>query len=152
MATSRFAPPDLAPDQRHYEFTHEAYVRPRKHLLRRIVSVLLIILGAYFVVSVAMNPRFHCDVVGEYLFDETVLSGLTTTLLLTFAAPVMGVIRGTIVAVMRLSPIAALSTPAWLFAVFFLGTPELVQILFWYNIDALYPTIFLGIPGVFSLF
>ena len=152
MATSRFALPDLEPDQRRYEIPHDAHVRPRKHVVRKIVSVLLVIVGAYFLISVAMNPRFHWDVVAEYMFDETVLSGLRTTLLLTLAAAVLGMILGTIVAIMRLSPIAALSTPAWLFAVFFRGTPELVQILFWYNIAALYPTIFLGIPGVFTIF
>lgn len=152
MATSRLAPADLLPDQRQNAFPHDANVRPRKHVGRKVVNVVLVIVGIYFLVSVAMNPRFHWDVVAEYLFDETVLSGLRTTLLLTLAAAVLGVVLGTIVAVMRLSPIAALSTPAWLFAVFFRGTPELVQILFWYNIAALYPTIFIGIPGLVTFF
>ena len=49
-------------------------------------------------------------------------------------------------AVMRLSPNPIVSGASWLYIWFFRGTPLLVQILFWYNIAALFPTISLGIP------
>ncbi|HXP29387.1 MAG TPA: amino acid ABC transporter permease, partial [Solirubrobacteraceae bacterium] len=35
---------------------------------------------------------------------------------------------------------------SWLYVWFFRGTPVLVQLLFWYNIAALYPKISVGIP------
>ena len=35
---------------------------------------------------------------------------------------------------------------SWLYIWFFRGTPVLVQLLFWYNVAALYPKIGLGIP------
>ena len=35
---------------------------------------------------------------------------------------------------------------AWVYTWFFRGTPVLVQILFWYNIAALYPQLSVGIP------
>jgi polar amino acid transport system permease protein len=38
------------------------------------------------------------------------------------------------------------SGASWLYIWFFRGTPLLVQIVFWYNIAALFPTIALGIP------
>ena len=47
---------------------------------------------------------------------------------------------------MRLSPNPLVSGGSWLYIWFFRGTPVLVQLLFWYNIAALYPKIALGIP------
>ena len=47
---------------------------------------------------------------------------------------------------MRLSPNPVVSSASWLYIWFFRGTPLLVQVLFWYNIAALFPTISLGIP------
>jgi polar amino acid transport system permease protein len=49
-------------------------------------------------------------------------------------------------AVMRLSLNPLVSGASWLYIWFFRGTPVLVQLLFWYNIAALYPRIDLGIP------
>ena len=40
---------------------------------------------------------------------------------------------------MRLSPNPIVSGASWLYIWFFRGTPLLVQILFWYNIGALFP-------------
>jgi len=58
----------------------------------------------------------------------------------------IGIALGTLLAVMRLSPNPLVSSASWLYIWFFRGTPVLVQILFWYNIAALYPRIPLGIP------
>jgi polar amino acid transport system permease protein len=49
-------------------------------------------------------------------------------------------------AVMRLSSNPLVSGGSWLYIWFFRGTPVLVQLLFWYNVSALYPKIALGIP------
>jgi polar amino acid transport system permease protein len=51
-----------------------------------------------------------------------------------------------VLAVMRLSPNPLVSSASWFYIWFFRGTPVLVQLLFWYNIAALYPKIGLGIP------
>jgi polar amino acid transport system permease protein len=40
-----------------------------------------------------------------------------------------------------LSPIPVLSSVSWLYVWFFRGTPLLVQIIFWYNLAALMPTL-----------
>jgi polar amino acid transport system permease protein len=58
----------------------------------------------------------------------------------------IGIALGTLLAVMRLSPNPLVSGAAWLYIWFFRGTPVLVQILFWFNISALYPRIPVGIP------
>lgn len=105
-------------------------------------------IGFLVIRSVVGNERFGWDVVGEYLFDQRILRGLWTTLTLTVQATIIGVALGAIVAVMRLSPIRILSVPAWLFAIFFRGTPLLVQIIFWYNLAALYPDLTIALPGL----
>ena len=58
----------------------------------------------------------------------------------------VGIILGVVAAIMRLSPNPIVSGASWLYIWFFRGTPLLVQILFWYNLQALFPTISLGIP------
>ena len=60
----------------------------------------------------------------------------------------IGLILGVILAVMRLSPNPILKSASWIYIFFFRGTPLLVQIVFWYNIAALFPghVIAIGIP------
>ena len=49
---------------------------------------------------------------------------------------------------MRLSANPIVRGAAFAYVNFFRGTPVLVQLLFWFNLAALYPVITLGIPGV----
>ena len=59
---------------------------------------------------------------------------------------VVGIALGVLLAVMRLSPNPLVSGASWIYIWFFRGTPVLVQLIFWYNIAALYPSFALGIP------
>jgi polar amino acid transport system permease protein len=47
---------------------------------------------------------------------------------------------------MRLSPNPVLSATSWAYIWFFRGTPLLVQLIFWYNVTALFPRLSLGVP------
>ncbi|HWD11204.1 MAG TPA: amino acid ABC transporter permease [Solirubrobacteraceae bacterium] len=116
--------------------------RPGRWVAAAIVLVVAVALGR----SVATNPRFEWSVVGHYLFDERILEGLRVTIELTVIAMAIGIVLGIILAVMRLSTNPLVSGGSWLYIWFFRGTPVLVQLLFWYNIAALYPKIGLGIP------
>jgi polar amino acid transport system permease protein len=109
---------------------------------------LILVFGASIVHSVATNKQVEWHVVGQFLFDQRVLEGVVVTLELTAIAMVVGVILGVLLAVMRLSLNPLLSSASWLYIWFFRGTPVLVQLLFWYNISAIYPRISLGIPFV----
>src|SRR5205823_1907633 len=61
----------------------------------------------------------------------------------------IGIAFGTVLAVMRLSPNPLLSSGSWVYIWFFRGTPILVQLLFWYNVAALYPhKLSLGLPWI----
>jgi len=113
---------------------------------RWISSVLAVAIVAALVNSAATNSRFQWGTVGHYLFDARILHGVVVTIELTVAAQAIGVLLGVLLAVMRLSPNPLVSALAWIYIWFFRGTPVFVQILFWYNIAALYPVIHLGIP------
>ncbi|HEY5111304.1 MAG TPA: amino acid ABC transporter permease [Acidimicrobiales bacterium] len=90
--------------------------------------------------------RFSWDIVRRYFFTSEILHGLLVTLELTALAMLIGVLLGVLVAVMRLSSNRLLSSLAWTYTWFFRGTPVLVQIVVWYNIAILYPSLSLGIP------
>src|SRR5207237_9058855 len=59
---------------------------------------------------------------------------------------VIGIILGVILAVMRISPNPVVSTVSWFYIWFFRGTPVLVQIFFWFNLNTVLPHIGIGIP------
>jgi polar amino acid transport system permease protein len=92
---------------------------------------------------------YHWDVVRQYFFSGRVLHGLRLTLELTVIAMAIGIVLGTLLAVMRLSPNPLVSGGSWVYIWFFRGTPVLVQLLFWYNVAALYPhRLSLGLPWI----
>jgi polar amino acid transport system permease protein len=92
------------------------------------------------------NSRFGWSVIGHYFTSRQILDGLVVTLELTVTSMVIGIAFGTILAVMRLSPNPLVAGASWIYIWFFRGTPLLVQILFWFNIAALYPRFAVGIP------
>ena len=113
---------------------------------RWVVAAIVLVVAVAIVRSVATNPNFQWGVVGEYLFDGRILHGLRVTIELTVIAMGIGILLGVLLAIMRLSPNWLVSSASSFYIWFFRGTPVLVQLLFWYNIAALYPKIGLGIP------
>src|SRR5205807_2733790 len=109
---------------------------------------IVLVVAASIVRAIVTNNNFQWSVVGHYLFDSRILHGVTVTLELTALSMVIGIVLGVVAAVMRLSPNPLVSGASWLYIWFFRGTPVLVQLLFWYNIAAIYPSISLGIPFV----
>jgi polar amino acid transport system permease protein len=120
----------------------------KRHPGRVFSAAVLLLIGAVFVRSVVSNERFHWDVVGLYLRDVSIGRGLAVTLGLTAACMLIGIVLGAILAIMRLSVNPVVRAAAYLYVSFFRGTPVLVQLLFWYNLAALYPVISFGLPGV----
>jgi polar amino acid transport system permease protein len=119
---------------------------PVRHPFQWIAAALVAVILLGLIRSVATNPRFQWDVVGDYLFDSRVLDGLRVTLELTGLGMAIGIVLGVILALMRLSANPLLSSTSWVYIWAFRGTPLLVQMLFLNFIAALYPTIDLGIP------
>jgi polar amino acid transport system permease protein len=119
---------------------------PVRHPGRWIAIAIALVFAIALAISVVTNDRFQWDVVGEYLFSAPIMEGVRLTLILTVVAEALGIVVGVALAVMRLSPNPILSRGAWIYVWFFRGTPLLVQLIFWYNLSALYPTLSFGIP------
>ena len=119
---------------------------PVRHPGRWVAAAIIMVLAAALADSVATNPRFGWSVFGRYFLSSRVLHGLVMTLELTAVSMAIGIVLGIVLAVMRLSRNPLVSGTSWLYIWFFRGTPVLVQLLFWFFISAVYPTISLGIP------
>jgi polar amino acid transport system permease protein len=101
---------------------------------------------AWIVYQVLVNPGFQWPIVGRYMLDPAVLRGVATTIELTASVMALGTAVGILVALMRLSSGRMLPLCAYAFTWFFRGVPVLVQLVFWYNLATLFPTLSLGIP------
>jgi polar amino acid transport system permease protein len=121
---------------------------PVRHPGRWLAAVVVAVVAVLLIRSVATNPRFEWDVVGDYLFDARILRGIVTTLELTVIAMAIGVLGGVLMAVMRLSPNPLVSSASAIYIWLFRGTPVLVQLLVWNFIAAVYPEISFGLPFV----
>ena len=138
-ATPETAPPSrVRPD--------EIKAIPARHPGPWIAAAIVLVVAAALGRSIWTNERFHWGIVRDYFFSSRVLHGLVVTLELTVASMAVGIVLGTVLAVMRLSPNPLVSSASRLYIWLFRGTPVLVQILLWYNIAALYPRLSLGIP------
>ncbi|WP_199551896.1 amino acid ABC transporter permease [Streptomyces sp. N35] len=119
---------------------------PRRHVGRWATAAVALLVFAMVLNSVVRNDAFQWGVVGDYFTTAAVLDGLLLALWLTGVVMVLGFLLGTVLAVMRLSVNPVLRTLSWGFVWVFRSTPLLVQLLFWFNIGALYPTLSLGVP------
>ncbi|GAA0592144.1 amino acid ABC transporter permease [Streptomyces crystallinus] len=119
---------------------------PRRHIGRWLAAAAALLAASMALNSVVRNQAFQWEVVGQYFTTAAVLDGLLLTLWLTGAVMVLGFLLGTVLAVMRLSHNPVLRTLSWGYVWIFRSTPLLVQLLLWFNIGALYPTLGLGIP------
>jgi len=121
-------------------------VVPLRHPLRWAAVACALLLLAMVLSGLARNHRFQWSVVAEYLFAPPILKGILLTIELTLIAMTIGIVLGTVLAFMRLSNSPFLTAVAWGYSWVFRSIPVLVQLLFWYNLAALYPTVSLGIP------
>jgi polar amino acid transport system permease protein len=114
---------------------------PVRHPWRWVAAVLIVLVAAGFIYTVATAPNLQWGVVQHYQFQERILLGVVGTLELTVIAMVIGIALGVLLAVMRLSPNPVMSTVSWFYLWFFRGTPVLVQLFFWWNLPLILPTI-----------
>jgi polar amino acid transport system permease protein len=119
---------------------------PVRHPGRWVAAAVIAVLVAMLANNLATNARWQGWIIGQYLFTSQVFHGLAATLWLTLLSMIVGVVGGVLLAVMRLSDNPIVSAAAWVYIWFFRGTPVLVQLIFWFNIGALFPTISIGVP------
>lgn len=112
------------------------------YVLAGLVTLLLLTVAQ----EIFTNSNFGWPVVAEYFFSRLILQGLMMTVTLTVIVMAIGTLAGLLVAVLRMSRNKFISGTAWAYINFFRGTPLLIQVIFWYNIAALFPSVSLGIP------
>ncbi|MEE6282306.1 amino acid ABC transporter permease [Georgenia sunbinii] len=115
-------------------------------LLGRLVSVLAVVAVGAFIVILARNDAMDWPTFAEYLVNERILAGLRMTLGLTAAVTVASFALGTVIAAMRLSAVRGISAIAWGYVSVFRTIPLLVQLLLWFNIGYLFPTLGVALP------
>ncbi|WP_432011238.1 amino acid ABC transporter permease [Streptomyces cucumeris] len=119
---------------------------PVRHPLRWLSVLVLAVLGAQLGHFLVTNPHFEWATVGSYLGAQVIGQGIATTVELTAIAMLIGIAGGVLVAVGRMSENRVLSSVCGAYVWFFRGVPVLVQLVFWYNLSALLPSISFGIP------
>ncbi|WP_031076815.1 amino acid ABC transporter permease, partial [Streptomyces sp. NRRL WC-3742] len=146
-------PPDVLPAQSvpdqpspARDESAEARIVARRKPGQWTAAAVALLLAAMVLGSVIRNDAFQWDVVGAWFTARSVLDGLALTLWLTGLTLGLGFVLGTVLATMRLSTNPVLRTLSWTYIWIFRSTPPLVQLLFFFNIGALYPTLGLGIP------
>lgn len=118
----------------------------RRSTFEYVSWVVCILVGLGILSSVATNPNFKWGVVAKYFTSESILRGLMLTIFLTVASMALGTLLGLLLAIMRASSIKPVAATAGAYITLFRGTPVLVQLIFWFNISALYPNLSIGIP------
>lgn len=117
-----------------------------RHWFRWSIGIVVLFVVAQFAWSLVTNENYEWDVFAHYFLSEPVLQGVGITLGLTAISASIGFFLGTLLALARLAKSPLLNSAAWLFIWFFRSVPLVVQIIVWYNLGYLYPTLGLGTP------
>lgn len=119
---------------------------PVRHPWRWVSAAVILLIGAQLANWFFTSKELGFSTARSYLFDHTVVAGVGVTIELTVIAMAMGIVLGIILAVMRLSKNPVVSSAAWGYIWFFRGTPQLVQLFFWFNLPSVVTAISVGIP------
>ncbi|MFD2238045.1 amino acid ABC transporter permease [Aureimonas populi] len=139
--------PSLAPDPAGDPFAAGTPLRivPRRHYGRWIATALILLALAGIVRAFALG-QIEWSIVAQFLTARAILNGLVNTIVMAIAAMALGVGLGVLFAVMVMSPNPVLRASANGYIWFFRGTPLILQLLLWFNLALIFPT--LGIPGL----
>jgi polar amino acid transport system permease protein len=129
-----------------YSLAHLRHV-PRRHT-HRWAAAALILLAFGWVVHAFATGQIEWEIVAQFFTARAILLGLVNTVVMTVLAMVLGIVLGVVFAIMYMSPNPVLKWVAWVYIWFFRGTPLMLQLLLWFNLALVFPTI--GIPGLFE--
>ncbi|WP_315738500.1 amino acid ABC transporter permease [Bradyrhizobium sp. SZCCHNR1093] len=112
-------------------------------LTATVIVVILLAIGRAFA-----RGQIEWSYVERFLTAPVILRGIVNTMVMAVAAMALGIALGVVVAIMRLSPNPVLRSVAAGYTWLFRGTPLILQLLLWFNLALVFPTI--GIPGLWS--
>ncbi|MBV9785122.1 MAG: amino acid ABC transporter permease [Acidisphaera sp.] len=114
----------------------------------RWLSALLILLVLLAIGRAFARGQIEWAYVARFLTVPVIVDGVVNTIVMSVLAMALGIVLGVLVAVMRLSPNPVLTAVAVGYTWLFRGTPLILQLLLWFNLALVFPTI--GIPGLWS--
>lgn len=123
-----------------------AHARARPNPLGWLATALVAVAAVQIVLFFVTNPRFEWPVVANHLFAATVLKGLGMTIALTVIAMLIGTVIGTVCALLLMGDWKPGRWVASGYLWAFRGTPLMIQLIFWFNLAYLVPTISIGLP------
>src|SRR5262249_23723129 len=115
----------------------------RRWLAAAVILIVLAAIGRAFA-----HGQIEWSYVQRFLTAPVILQGIVNTIVMALLAMALGIALGIAVAIMRLSPNPVLKSVATFYAWLFRGTPLILQLLLWFNLALVFPTI--GIPGLWS--
>ncbi|MGJ7490097.1 amino acid ABC transporter permease [Variovorax sp. ZT4R33] len=121
---------------------------PRRYWGRYIATALIVV-AILFVLNAFARGKIEWSYVGRFLTAQSILTGLVNTIVMSILAMALGIALGVITAVMRVSSNPVLSWVARGYVWLFRGTPVILQLLLWFNLALVFPT--LGIPGLWEI-
>ncbi|EPJ78082.1 ABC transporter permease [Pseudomonas syringae] len=122
-------------------------VVPRRYFGRYAAATLIAVL-LIGLVQAFIHGNIEWSFVAQFLTAESIMFGLLNTITMSILAMALGVVLGVVVAVMRMSQNPLLRYVAQSYTWLFRGTPLILQLLLWFNLALIFPT--LGIPGLFE--
>jgi len=115
----------------------------------RYLSTALIVLALLFIASAFARGKIEWPYVAKFLTAQSILAGLVNTIVMSVLAMALGIVLGVVTAVMRLSTNPVLSWAARGYTWLFRGTPVILQLLLWFNLALVFPTI--GIHDIWEM-
>lgn len=123
-------------------------IMPRRHYGRWVAVAVIVVLLAALIRAFAVGD-IEWRVVEQFLTVKSIMDGLVNTIAMAAAAMLLGIVLGVVSAIMRMSDNPVLQGVAMGYAWLFRGTPLILQLLLWFNLALIFPS--LGIPGLFSV-
>ena len=130
-----------------FDITQYEHV-PRRYYGRMFFATLIVV----FVIGLGnafAKGQIEWSYVGQFLTSQAILFGLLNTIVMSILAMTLGVVFGVVIAIMRMSSNPILQYVALAYTWLFRGTPLILQLLLWFNLALIFPTI--GIPGLFQV-
>ena len=123
-------------------------IKAKKPFPVRELVVALIILACLvpLLFTFATSPELDWNAVGEYLFAGLILEGVVITIVLSVVPMAIGGLLAVVIVLFSFSGMRTLRLVAHGYIWIFRAIPLLVQLIFWFNLGLVIPTITVGIP------
>jgi polar amino acid transport system permease protein len=121
---------------------------PQPRITRGVVlsAAAALVAAAVGIEALATAPAMEWSVFRQWLFDGVIVGGVLNTIWLTLACEALAIVSGVLLALLLLSSNPVGHAVAHAYQWGFRSVPEIAQLLFWFNLSLLFPTLVLGLP------